>query len=105
MSRAADYETPVEDMTSQELYDNALRIHQDRLNEMSDDELKEENIKLGVNTKPNMKHECPDCSEMIYEYECPKEAPDFVCEYCHIRRYYFDPDWRQETDERRKSND
>ena len=55
MSRVADYETPVEDMTSQELYDNALRIHQDRLNEMSDDELKEENIKLGVNTKT--KHE------------------------------------------------
>jgi len=105
MSKSADYETPVEDMTTQELYDNALRIHQDRLNEMCNAELKEENIKLGVNTKPNMKHECPDCREMIYDYECPKEAPDFVCEGCHLRRYYDDEEWRADTDKRRELND
>jgi len=48
-----------------------------------------------------MKHECPDCGEMIHKDECPQEAPDWICEPCHLQRYYDDPEWRRCTDERR----
>jgi hypothetical protein len=52
-----------------------------------------------------MKHECPDCGEMIHKDECPQEAPDWCCRPCHLERYYNDEEWRQCTDERRKKKD
>lgn len=103
MSNAADYDTPVQYMTTRELRYNAVRIMQDRVNELTHEELMAENIRLGCKAVPEVKHTCPGCGEMITKDECPAEAPDFLCEPCHIQRYYYDEEWRTETDARRNA--
>ena len=100
MSRSPDWETPVQDMDSEEIMQNieamlsAIWVSCDR------EELETLHTTLGGAEAP-MKHSCPDCGEMITKDECPKEAPDFVCEPCHLERYKNIPAWREETDQRR----
>ena len=105
MSNSADYHTPGQDMDDAELATNIQRLLHGWLDSCDRTELLDLHTFLGGAKKTHVKHECPDCEEMIYADECPEEAPDFVCGYCHLQRYYNDPDWRADTDERRKSND
>lgn len=51
MSKTPDYETPLDDMSDQDLIENALAIHKSAVFEMDRDELLSENVRLGANVK------------------------------------------------------
>jgi len=53
MSRSPVYETPVEEMSIEDLTENALTIYKSIVFEMSHDELEEENIRFGVAHTPH----------------------------------------------------
>ena len=55
MSRSPDYDTPVESMTDDDLYENAMAIYKSELFEMDRLELMAENIRLGVESKFTIK--------------------------------------------------
>ena len=55
MSRSPDYDTPVESMTDDDLYENAMAIYKSELFEMDRLELMAENIRLGVKSKFTIK--------------------------------------------------
>ena len=102
MSNAADYETPGQDMDDADLATNIQRLVRGWLDSCDREELLELHTYLGGAKKEHIKNPCPDCGEYIHDYECPEEAPDFICEGCHLRRYYNDKEWREDTDARRK---
>lgn len=55
MSRSPDYDTPVESMTDDDLYENAMAIYKSELFEMDRLELMAENIRLGVKSEFTIK--------------------------------------------------
>jgi hypothetical protein len=55
MSRSPDYDTPVESMTDDDLYENAMAIYKSELFEMDRLGLMAENIRLGVESKFTIK--------------------------------------------------
>ena len=89
-------------MGDAELATNIERLLQGWFDSCDREELLDLHTTLGGAEAP-MKHSCPDCGEMITKDECPKEAPDFVCEPCHLERYKNIPAWREETNQRRNA--
>ena len=55
MSRSPDYDTPVESMTDDDLYENPMAIYKSELFEMDRLGLMAENIRLGVESKFTIK--------------------------------------------------
>ena len=109
MSASAEWNADTASMTVDELRQNIISMAKEWCGDGTRNDLIHiheyltNGVSMGTSPrKPNEKHECPDCEEMIYTHEVPKEAPDFICEGCHLRRYYEDKDWREDTDERRK---
>jgi hypothetical protein len=103
MSNAPDYDRPGKQMSDLELATNIERLLGGWLESCDREELLELHTYLGGAKKSAVKHQCPGCLEYIYADECPEEAPDFLCEPCHLQRYYDDPDWREDTDKRRNA--
>ena len=101
MSRSPDYETPGESMGDAELSTNIECLLQGWFDSCDREELLDLHTYLGGAKMVHIKHECFDCGEMIHKEECHQHAPDFLCEACHLQRYYEDSEYREETDQRR----
>jgi len=89
MSRSPDYDTPVEDMTVQDLIENAITMHKMAVFEMDRDELMAENVRLGASTDG---HNTPQLwnyvlmridsgiPDLISQHNCREDAFDAWCE-------------------------